>query len=113
MVRTAVTENYGFNQRSPAKVIDMIERSASRDQRTHDINMAQMRRCDQRGAVIRASNIVRPVAARERDLHARGVVGHSRYGDSIVPLRIERIGIGAQPHQCGCGCALLLEYCDM
>ena len=56
MIRPAVAEDHGLDQRGPSKVIDVVERGAGLNQRTHHFGMAEMRRGDQCGAVIGAGD---------------------------------------------------------
>ena len=81
----------------------MIERRAGRDQHAHHLGMAEMRRRDQRGAVIGAGDRLRVGAAGKRKLEHRDVVVHRRDGDDVVFLRVERVRIGAALEQRRCG----------
>jgi hypothetical protein len=58
-----------------------------------------MRGGNQRCAVIGAGDVACLAAAFERDLEHRYVVGDCSDGDDVVFLRLERIGVGAEPHQ--------------
>ena len=91
----------------------MIERRLRCDQCTYDLVVAEMRGGDQRRAVIGAGDVARLAAAVERGFQHRHVVGDRRDGDDVVFLRLERIGVGAEPHQRACGVRLAHEGGNM
>ncbi len=109
----AIAEHDRLDDRSPAQIVDVIERRLGRDQRAHDFIVAEMRGGDQRGAVIGACDVGGLAAAFERDLEHRHVVGDGGDRDDVVLLRFQRIGIGAEPHQCARRVGLVHEGGDM
>ena len=74
----------------------MVERRAGADQLAHDLDVAEMRRGDQRGAVVAAGDVLRAAAQLERDLQRRQIVRHRGDGDDVVAVVLQRVGIGAR-----------------
>ena len=65
----------------------------------HDFVVTEVRRGDERGAVVRAGHVLRARAAVERDLQHRHVVGDGGDRHDVVALRVERVRVGPAPHQ--------------
>ena len=95
----AIAQHDRFDQRRPAEVVDVIERRAATDQNAHDLDMAQMRRGDQRGSVVTAGDVRGTAAQREGDVERRQVVRDRRDGDDVVAVTLQRVRIGACLHQ--------------
>ena len=79
----------------------------------HDLDMAEMRGRDQRGAVIGTGDICARWRRLECDLEHFQIVLHRRDGDDVVVLRVHRIRIGAEPQQRSCGRVLAAEGSDV
>ena len=83
------------------QVVDVIERCAGLDQAAHDLDMAKMRRRDQRGAVIGAGRQSGIVAEFDRQRHELGIVGDRGDRDHVIGASLERVhvrpGLGERP----------------
>jgi hypothetical protein len=99
VARAAVAQHDRLDERGPAQVVDVVERRAGADQLAHDRVVAEVRRGDQRRAVVAARHVGRAIAERERHLHRLDVVGDRRDRDRVVAVRVERVGVGARGDQ--------------
>src|SRR5262245_22330975 len=67
MTLAAVAQHDRLDQRGPSKIVDMIERRTSRDQRSHDFDVAEMRSRNQGGALIWTGYVVGAASSVKRD----------------------------------------------
>src|SRR5262245_41633907 len=103
MTLAAVSEHDRLDQRGPAKVIDVVERSLGCDQRSDHLDMAKMGCRNQRSALVGACNVSWAATAFECEPEHRDIVGHGRNGDDVVLLRFKCICISAKTYQCARG----------
>jgi hypothetical protein len=113
MAHAAVAQHDRLDQRRPAKIVDMIERRAGVDQRSHDFDVAEVRRRNQGCALRRTAYVVGPASPVERDLEHRHVVGNRSNGDDVVLLGLECVGIGTEAQQGNSGVLLAHEDGDV
>jgi len=113
MAAPALPENHRLEERRPAEIVDMVERRAGADQLPDDAVMPEMRRSDQRGAVIDAGDERSARAAGDQRLDHRGVVAHRRDRHGVVALAVEEGGIGARGEERSGGGAMPLEDGDV
>ena len=77
----------------------MIQRRAHRDQYPHHPVVPQMRRRDQRGALINAGHQIGPVAQPDGQRHKIGVAGHGGNGDDVAKPVFQRVHVDPRPGQ--------------
>lgn len=94
MVRTAIAQHHRLHHRRPVQVVDVVERSAGGDQAADDLDMAEVRRGDQRSAVIRTGDKAGIVAEFDGQRHQLGIVRHRGDGDHVISLMLQRVHIG-------------------
>jgi hypothetical protein len=109
----AVAEYDRFDQRRPAKLVDVVERCLGGDQRAHNLVVAEMGGGNQRRAVIGAGDVRCLAAKLQCELEHRHVIGDGGNGDDVVALRLERVGVGAATCQSLGGAGLFEESRDM
>ncbi len=92
----AVAQHDRLDERRPAEIVDVVERRLGDDERAHHLVVAEVRRGDQRRAVVAAGDVGGLAADRERDLERLDVVGDGGDGDDVVAVVLERVRIGAR-----------------
>ena len=69
VVGAAVSEHHGLHQRRPTEVVYVIEGCSPSGEKANDFVVAQVRRSDQRSAVVGAGDEVGAIAEFQRQLH--------------------------------------------
>jgi len=92
--RAAVAEHDRLDQRRPSQIVDVIERRSCANQFADDFHVTEVRRGDERRAVVRARDVLRTPSQLQRDLQCGEIVRHRRNGDDVVAIVLERVRIG-------------------